>query len=51
MPSATPLRPIVGAFKRRVMRDIAIGTVAATCSSIEKTNQYYADLAKNYKKE
>ncbi|KAJ1919743.1 hypothetical protein H4219_001772 [Mycoemilia scoparia] len=54
MPAATPLKPIVGSFKRRIIRDVIIGIVGGTALAevywlgygdrIKKTDAYFAKL-------
>ncbi|KAJ1679575.1 hypothetical protein EV182_001767, partial [Spiromyces aspiralis] len=56
MPRAIPLKPIVGSFKRRIVRDVAIGTVGGFIAAhfwwtkyndrLVKTEIYYAELNK-----
>ncbi|PVV00362.1 hypothetical protein BB560_005261, partial [Smittium megazygosporum] len=56
MPSATPLKPITGTFKRRVVRDIIIGLGAGLVGATifdkyiythpRKTQEYFDKLAK-----
>ncbi|PVZ97092.1 hypothetical protein BB558_004147 [Smittium angustum] len=60
MPSAVPLKPIVGMFKKRIIRDVTIGLVAGSFGSylfweygygvnVRKTEAYYKKLQESEK--